>query len=137
MLRRSALLLVLAGCSSSGPAETDSRPALDVPMTASFTPSPGSPSAARDARDLERWNGQEITVQGTFEHERGIHGIVKLASGLRVWLPHFDLFMRGDDWLKYVGRPCAASGVLHTYTVDVDGHRQVRLDTVDFSGTSD
>ena len=104
-------------------------------MTAAFAPPAGSPSAAKDARDLEAWNGKEITLSGIFEQDRGIHGIVKLSSGLRVWLPHFDLFDRGDDWFRYVGKPCSASGVLHTYTVDVDGHRTIRLEVTDFSGT--
>lgn len=134
MLRRAALILALAGCSSNG-ANEERKPGHDVPMSASFTPSAGSPSAARDVRDLEPWNGKEITLQGTFEHDRGIHGIVRLASGLRVWLPHFDLYDEGDDWFRYVGKPCAASGVLHTYTVDADGHRHIRLEVTDFSGT--
>jgi hypothetical protein len=43
--------------------------------------------------------------------------------------------MRGDDWLKYVGKPCTVSGVLHTYVKDIDGHRQPRLDEIEFSGT--
>jgi hypothetical protein len=135
MIRRLALLLCLGGCSSSE--EAPERKPLDVPTSVSLeTPSAGSPSAARDVRELEPWSGQSVTVHGTFEHDRGIHGIVRLHSGLRVWLPHFDLFRRGDDWLKYVGKPCAASGVLHTYTVDADGHRQVRLEVTDFSGTA-
>ena len=60
---------------------------------------------------------------------------MRLPSGLRVWLVHFDLFARGDDWLAYVGKPCIASGVLHTYTRDIEGYRQVRLEVREFSGT--
>ena len=133
MLRRAALLLVLSGCATSE--EPEKKPGTDVSLTATYTPSAGSPSAAKDARELEIYNGKEITLHGVFEQDRGIHGIVKLASGLRVWLPHFDLFDRGDDWFRYVGKPCAASGVLHTYTVDADGHRHIRLEVTDFSGT--
>lgn len=122
------LLLAAAGC-SGGPAPA---PKNEYKISA---PSSGSPSAAKDVRDLETWNGQEVTLEGIFESDRATHGVIRLASGLRVWISHFDHFARGDDWLSYVGRPCSASGVLHTYTRDIDGYRQPRLEVKDFSGT--
>lgn len=130
MRRASLLALVLASAGCSG------GPAPDSPREYKISaPSSGSPSAAKDVRDLEAWNGQEVTLEGIFESDRAIHGVVRLSSGLRVWLSHFDLIARGDDWLSYVGRPCSASGVLHTYTRDIDGYRQPRLEVKDFSGT--
>ena len=132
-------LCLAAGCGSSDPAPATYDPgpksAPAVPAAeAAEAPSSG-PSAARDAGELNAWNGRRITLTGVFESDRAIHGIVRLHSGLRVWLPHFDLVMRGDDWLKYVGKPCSVSGVLHTYVKDIDGHRQPRLDEIEFSGT--
>jgi hypothetical protein len=140
MRRLSWALILVAGCASSeppprssyepGPKEPPPAPAA----TPQAAPTSG-PSAAKETRDLEPYNGKRITLSGTFESDRAIHGIVRLHSGLRVWLPHFDLVMRGDDWLKYVGKPCTVSGVLHTYVKDIDGHRQPRLDEIEFSGT--
>lgn len=129
------LLLLAAGCSSSEPAREPSPFAPQAPAEAVPAAAATGPSAAKDIHELERWNGQRITLHGTFESDRATHGIVRLQSGLRVWLPHFDLVMRGDDWLKYVGKPCTVSGVLHTYTKDIDGHRRPRLDEIEFSGT--
>ncbi len=141
MRRAFALLLAAAaGCSSTAEEEprgysTGAVRPNEIAPEALAAPSPGSPSAARETKDLERWNGQEISLQGIFESDRAIHGIVRLASGLRVWLPHFDHFGRGSDWLAYVGKPCVATGVLHTYMRDVDGHRNVRLEVREFSGS--
>jgi hypothetical protein len=132
--------LLLAGCSSSSSnagdeewKKEDKNPLRAA--TVSTVPSAGSPSASRDAKDLEPWNGQAISLEGIFESDRAIHGVVKLASGLRVWLVHFDHIRRGDDWLAYVGKPCVAYGVLHTYTRDVDGYRHPRLEVKEFSGS--
>lgn len=141
MPRLAALALAfLAGCSSRpredyDPAPLSEGPPPTVPQGATLPPpAAGTPSAARDVRELEPWNGQVITVEGIFEHDRGVHGIVRLASGLRVWLPHFDQHLQGDDWLRYAGRPCSATGVLHTYTRDIDGYRGPRLELRSFSG---
>ena len=135
-----AALLCAVGCSSGAsddydPAPLSGAPASTVPPDARLPePSPGTPSAARDVRELEAWNGQVITLDGIFEQDRGKNGIVRLASGLRVWLPHFDLLRQGDDWLRHVGKPCRVTGVLHTYTRDIDGYRGPRLDVREFSG---
>ena len=139
-MRRAIALLILAGCSSSPEAEprgytTGAQRPNEMRPEAMPTASAGSPSAAKDAKDLEPWNGQEISLRGIFESDRAIHGIVKLPSGLRVWLVHFDHIRRGDDWLAYVGKPCEAYGILHTYTRDIDGYRQPRLEVKEFSGT--
>lgn len=140
-MRRFAWIFCLAaGCASSEPEPRGSydpgpRPDPAGPAAAAPEAPTSGPSAAKDAQDLDPWNGKRISLSGTFENDRAVHGIVRLHSGLRVWLPHFDLVMRGDDWLKYVGKPCTVSGVLHTYTKDIDGHRRPRLDEIEFSGT--
>lgn len=134
-MRRVLVFALMAGCSSTS-SEAPERPAYNaLPREAAPTPSAGSPSAAQDARDLDRWNGQEVELQGIFESDRAIHGVLRLSSGLRVWLVHFDHIRRGDDWLSYVGKPCSAYGVLHTYTRDIDGYRHPRLEVKEFSGT--
>ena len=55
-------------------------------------------------------------------------------SGLKVFLPHFDKFMEGDDWFKYIGKRCWAKGRLHTYTKNIEGYRGPSLELNDFSG---
>ena len=98
-------------------------------------PSTGVSSAA-DYMFLERWSGQSVTLTGTFDHDRAIHGVVVLDSGLRVSIPHFDLFARADDWLKYVGYRCAATGILHTWTKNIPGYHGPTLEITDFSGST-
>jgi hypothetical protein len=71
---------------------------------------------------------------GTFEHLRGVTGVLVLDSGLKVYLPHFDQVLEGDDWFKYVGKRCYAHGILHTYTKDIEGFRGPSLELNDFSG---
>jgi len=51
-----------------------------------------------------------------------------------VYLPHFDLFMEGDDWFKYVGKKVWARGILHTYTKNIEGYRGPSLELNDFAG---
>jgi hypothetical protein len=96
--------------------------------------SASGPSAARDVEQLEAWSGQTITLVGTFDHLNFQHGILRLPSGLKVYLPHFDKFMEGDDWFKYIGKRCWAKGRLHTYTKNIEGYRGPSLELNDFSG---
>lgn len=140
MRRTLALLILAAGCSSTEEAApaaytTGARAPNDMAPAPLAEPSPGSPSAAKDAGDLEPWNGKEVSLSGVFESDRAIHGVVRLASGLRIWIPHFEHYGLGADWLVYVGKPCVVGGTLHTYTRDVDGYRQPRLEIREFSGT--
>jgi len=79
-------------------------------------------------------SGQNITLVGTFDHLNFQHGIIRLPSGLKVYLPHFDKFMEGDDWFKYIGKRCWAKGRLHTYTKNIEGYRGPSLELNDFSG---
>jgi len=124
-----ATLLAFAGCSSSEP--TRDQQIRDVFANES---APGGPSSAQDIEQLEAWSGQYVKIVGRFEHLHFQHGVIVLKSGLRVYLPHFDQFMKGDDWFRYVGQKCYAYGVLHTYTKDIDGYRGPSLELSDFSG---
>ena|SRR5688572_19032879 len=77
----------------------------------------------RNRTDLDTFAGKDVAIEGTFGHIGARHGTVTLAGGLVVYVPHFDQFKRGDDWLKYVGRPVRVEGILHTETAGVDGVR--------------
>jgi len=122
-------VLAAAGCSSSEP--TREQQIRDVFANES---APSGPSSAQDIEQLEAWSGQYVKIVGRFEHLHFQHGVIVLKSGLRVYLPHLDQFMKGDDWFRYVGQKCYAYGVLHTYTKDIDGYRGPSLELSDFSG---
>jgi hypothetical protein len=121
-------ILLLAGCASP-----ESEPY--AASTAVLERPASGPSAARDVADLEPWDGREVTLYGTFDHIRATHGIVRLPSGLRVVLRHFDLFARGTDWHRYLGNPCWATGRLTLYTRDVEGYHGPGLEVVEFQGS--
>jgi len=124
-----ALLLAAAGC--SGSPKTHDEQMGDVFAKES---APSGPSSAADVEQLEAWSGQTISLVGRFDHLNFKHGIIILASGLRVYLPHFDNFMEGDDWFKYIGQKVWARGILHTYTKNIEGYRGPSLELNDFSG---
>lgn len=124
-----ALFLAAAGCSS--PEESHDQVLQDVFSKES---APSGPSSATDVEQLEAWSGQTISLVGRFDHLNFKHGVLILQSGLRVYLPHFDLFMEGDDWFRYVGQKVWARGILHTYTKDIEGYRGPSLELNDFVG---
>jgi hypothetical protein len=131
-MRRVLIALALfasAGCGSDEPSRE--QQIRDVFANES---APSGPSSAQDIEQLEAWSGKTISLVGRFEHLRFTHGVLVLKSGLRVYLPHFDQFMEGEDWFKYVGQKCWAYGILHTYTKDIDGYRGPSLELSDFSG---
>jgi hypothetical protein len=121
--------LLTTGCSGAPKTAEETRAEVFVKEEA-----PSSPSSASDVEQLEMWSGKRITLVGTFEHLNYKHGIIRLASGLKVYIPHFDNFMQGDDWFKYIGRKCWAKGTLHTYTKNIEGYRGPSLELNDFSG---
>ena len=123
------MLCALAACSDAKKSEEEQRAEVFMKSEA-----PGSPSMAADVEQLEAWSGQRITLVGTLEHLNFKHGIIRLSSGLRVYLPHMDHFMEGDDWFKYLGRKCWVKGILHTYTKNIEGYRGPSLELIDFSG---
>jgi hypothetical protein len=125
--------LLAAGCSPSP--ESEDEPRLRAAAGVEAPAGVSGPSAARDYLDLEPWSGKEVTLEGVFEHDRATHGIVRLASGLRVYIPQFDLFARGSAWLRYVGNRCTATGILHTYTKNIDGFRAPTLEIREFAGS--
>lgn len=126
-------ILVLAGCASPEPEpEPDDR--FRAALAEPEAPASG-PSAARDVSDLEPWDGREVTLYGTFDHIRATHGILRLPSGLKIFLRHFDLFARGVDWHRYVGHPCRATGRLVLFTRDIEGYTGPGLEVVSFQGS--
>ncbi len=123
-------ILLLAGCASP-----ESEPEPYAASPAALEGPASGPGAARDAADLEPWDGREVTLSGTFDHLRATHGVIRLPSGLRVVLRHFDLFARGTEWHRYVGNPCWATGRLTLYTRDVEGYHGPGLEVVEFQGS--
>jgi hypothetical protein len=87
-----------------------------------------------DYQEIDRYNGKYVTIRGQFDHVRATHGSIRLEGGLVILLPHFDQFQHGDDWLKYVGKRCLASGFLHTYTRDLDPYHGPTLQVNEFHG---
>ena len=119
------VLMAAASCTSQPP------PAAD-PNQPEARPTSGV--TAMNYGEIDKYAGQFITLEGTFDHVRGTHGVVVLAEGLRVYLPHFDLFKRDDAWLDYVGKRVWVSGLLHTYTRDIPGYWGPSLELTDSSG---
>jgi hypothetical protein len=131
-----ALGLLAQGCSSPPASEA---PAWGGAPAARPAPTPSHASgvsASQGYEDLEKYSGQSVTLEGTLYHDRAIHGIVQLDSGLRIHIPHFDQFMTGVDWFKYVGHRCWATGILHTWTKNLDGYHHATLEIRNFSGTT-
>jgi len=131
MRRFSVALLLVGALGCSGSDRTPEEQRLEV---FEKVESASGPSAARDVEQLEEWSGRNVTLVGIFNHLNFKHGVLELKSGLKVYLPHFDLFMEGDDWFKYIGKKCWAQGVLHTYTKNIEGYRGPSLELSDFSG---
>lgn len=104
-LLATAAALLIASC--SGP-RRDNEPIEDFVQV-------------RTRGDLDTFAGKDVAVEGTFGHVGARHGTVTLESGLVIYVPHFDHFKRGDDWLKYVGRPVRVEGILHTETPGTPG----------------
>jgi len=122
------LLLCAAGCGAPKTRDEQLQEIFEKEST------PSGPSASADVEQLEHWSGKTISLVGRFDHLNFKHGVIVLASGLKVYLPHFDLFMEGDDWFKYVGQKVWARGILHTYTKNIDGYRGPSLELNDFEG---
>ncbi len=121
-MRLFLLVLALGACRSSQPAPTSSPTA------------PKTSGKIQTWQDVELFAGQSVTLVGRFDHFRGQHGIVVLDSELRIMIPHFDLFKRNDDWLRYVGRRVQVSGRLHAYTKDIPGYQGPSMEITHFSG---
>lgn len=120
-----ALLLLAASCFYE-------RPYVPDPVTApdKYPPSGSSYdiTTAGDWREIERYSGRQVTFQGQFDHIRGQHATVTLDSGLKLFIPHFDMYRRDQGWFDYVGRRVMAGGQLHTYTRDVPGYQGPSID---------
>jgi hypothetical protein len=79
----------------------------------------------KDYTDLEKYGGQTIYVIGTFDVHprfRGKHGLVRLDSGLVIYLPHIDQWYAGYDWYRFIGQKVFVGGKLHAYVSNpIDG----------------
>ncbi len=132
-MRLVAALLLLAPAACSSRERT-----APAPAEASPPPRPAAPGTGpADFAEMEKHNGRRVTLSGTFDHVRGQHGLLRLDSGLLVMLPHFDQFRRGDDWFRYVGKRCTASGVLHTAPREFEGFRGPSLEVESFRGPAE
>lgn len=128
-MRRSSLVpLLLAACASKDPTATSPG---DTAVSARYTDRAGKVSSYDD---VEVMSGRVVTVEGRFDHIRGQHGMVILDSDLRIYVPHFDLFKRNDDWLKYVGQRVQVTGRLHSYTKNIPGYHGPSLEIMHFTG---
>jgi hypothetical protein len=119
------LLLALAACRSTPPPS-------DGPAPEKVQHSSGL--AVKDWGDIEKFSGQFVLVEGKFDWIKGTHAMVTLDCELHVYLPHFDLFRRGDAWGEYVGKRVWVSGLLHTYTRDIPGYQGPSLELGEASG---
>jgi hypothetical protein len=132
-MRTFALLLLFAAGCGSEPSKEETDP--DKERAKLYAPAEGV-SAAKDLTFLDKYSGQVVTLHGVFQHEHFQTGVVVLESGLRIRIPHFDHFSTGDDWLKYVGHRCAATGILHTWTKNLPDYHSATLEIQDFSGST-
>ena len=105
-LSATAGVLLLASCGSPAPQNSEG---------------PQEFVLVRTRADLDNFSGKDVAVEGTFGHVAAQHATVTLQSGLVIYVPHFDKFKNGDDWLKYVGRPVRIEGQLHTETTGIPG----------------
>lgn len=131
-----AALLTLGACASEEVDESQDIRPVAAPVAAPPEPelNVSGASAVSDVAELEPYAGREISLTGRLDHIKGMHGVLVLKSGLKIYLPHLDLFLRGQDWFKWIGKPCTATGLLHTYTKDIEGYRGPSLELSDFDG---
>ena len=87
-------------------------------------------SRVLDWGDLERYRGTVVSVEGRFGHVRGDHGIVRLDSGLDVYIPNVNLYLRGQSWFDYVDRRVVAVGLLRTEGCEIPGYWGPSLNTL-------
>jgi hypothetical protein len=105
LIALAACAAALASCSSSSTKDED----------------PGEFVEVRTRVDLDKFAGKDVAVEGKFGQVGNQHGTVTLQSGLVIYVPHFDMFKRGDDWHKYVGHTVRVEGKLHTEGTQVPG----------------
>ncbi len=78
-----------------------------------------------DYTDLEKYSGQTVYVIGIFDVHpkfRGKHGLVKLSSGLVIYIPHIDQWYKGTNWYNFVGQKVYVGGKLHAMVASpIDG----------------
>ena len=80
-----------------------------------------------DYTDLEKYGGHTVYVIGVFDVHpqfRGKHGLVKLSSGLVIYIPHIDQWYKGTNWYNFIGQKVYVGGKLHAMVASpIDGMR--------------
>lgn len=116
-----AAVLAAAGCRTHE-ATTSRGPSI---------PDSGTPYVMEYA-DLDRYDGTYVRIRGIFDQIRGKHGVVTTDSGLKIVLPNFDYFARGEAWFDYVGIPVEAGGILYSWRRPVEGFHGPSLEVYAF-----
>lgn len=131
-----ALLPFAAACGSEPVAEEKPEPWwAKLPDPGSFEGR--SSTQFNDYGDIEQKSGQYVELTGILGRINEQHAFLRLGSGLRINIPHFDLFGRGYDWHRFLGKLCSASGILHTYTKDIEGYDGPSLEIETFEPLED
>lgn len=74
--------------------------------------------------DVRQHDGQFVKVTGIFDHVKWIHASIVTTNNLKVFIPHFDEFKKGEDWLKYVGKNVVVIGRIRMHVSDAEGYNQ-------------
>lgn len=85
-----------------------------------------------DRGDVEKFRGTIVIVEGEFDQIRGEHGIVKLDSGLKVYLPNVSLTLRGEPWFDFVRKRVQVQGLLRTDGSGVPGMLGPSIEMIDY-----
>ena len=124
-----AILLILAcSCRSDGSTRDGAK------MSKKYI---GGSSKFKTWEDLDRYDGQYVSIEGTFNHIGGRIGVIHTGNGLKVNIPHFDVFARGQSWFDYLGKLVQAEGILHTYTRPIEGYDTTTLEIREFAVIGD
>lgn len=75
-----------------------------------------------DWADIERYRGQPVSLEGTFNQIQGDHGVVTLDSGLKIYLPNIALTLRGRPWFNYLQKRVIVGGILRTEACKITGY---------------
>jgi hypothetical protein len=103
-----AIVLALAvGC--GGGQKTEEQARAEVFEKAE---SASGPSAARTSSSSRPGRARTSPWSAPSTTSTSSTGSSGSPAGLKVYLPHFDKFMEGDDWFKYIGKRCWAKGRL-------------------------
>jgi hypothetical protein len=77
-----------------------------------------------DQLDFERHYGERVLVEGIFNiwpDPFGKHAFITTVKKATVFIPHFDQFKQGEDWLRYEGQRVIIRGRLYFADHPIDG----------------